>query len=113
EVLVRVLRPRGVLVFTTQGESCLPHLSWYGPEFAAAESVYRETVPRQGVCFPPYRRKRLPSAQCPTDSTYGITIHARRYVEECVSRIGPTLTLRRFAERGWEEHQDVWAYQRL
>jgi hypothetical protein len=34
-------------------------------------------------------------------------------VNELVSRIAPTLALRRFQERGWEDHQDVWSYQQI
>src|SRR5262249_28903957 len=40
--LERALRPGGHLVFTTQGETCLGHLDWYGPTFGTAEAWYRE-----------------------------------------------------------------------
>ena len=111
EVLVGILKPRGVLVFTTQGESCLENLAWYGGEFAAAEATYREAVRDRGVCFVPYRVKRVASKQSPADLTYGITIQSHPYVESVMSRFRQ-VTLRRFRERGWERHQDVWAYQR-
>jgi SAM-dependent methyltransferase len=85
------LLPGGILVFTTQGESCLRHLAWYGPEFASAEATYRREIRERGMCFVPYRRKRLPSLQSPTDRAYGITLHARTYVETALARRGLAL----------------------
>src|SRR6185295_15439750 len=32
------IAPDGLLVFTTQGESCLAHLGWYGERFARFEA---------------------------------------------------------------------------
>jgi len=98
------LARRGVLIFSTQGESCLDHLDWYGPTFARAEAAYRDEIERAGVCFLPY----------PGRIDYGVTIHARGYVEKAMSdRHHPVLRLLRFEERGWDAHQDVWSYGRL
>src|SRR5262249_41864877 len=44
--LAATVRPRGLLVFSTQGESCLAHLDWYGPEFVAAAEELRSSVQR-------------------------------------------------------------------
>ena len=45
DALVDVLTPRGgVLVFSTQGETCLNHLNWYGTEFVAAAEHFRRDV---------------------------------------------------------------------
>jgi len=97
------LRPDGLLVFSTQGESCLTHLEWYGPEFVAAADEFRMHVARDGAHFVTYAGRR----------DYGITILTPRAVETLVEpEATPTLTLVRFAERGWDRHQDVWAYQR-
>jgi len=36
----------------------------------------------------------------------------RRHVERIMEAVGGTrLRLVRFAERGWDRHQDVWSYQ--
>jgi hypothetical protein len=93
-----------LLVFTTQGESCLAHLGAYGPEFAAAEARYREGLQNEGACFVPYAR----------NTGYGITILAERYVARLVEHtLGPALVRVHLRERGWDGHQDVWAYRRV
>jgi SAM-dependent methyltransferase len=103
-LLTRVLRPEGILIFTTQGESCLAQLGAYGPEFAAAERRYREAVSEEGACFAPYKG----------NTGYGIAILSRRYVEAQVREcFGDQLSLERMQERGWDAHQDVWSYRRV
>jgi SAM-dependent methyltransferase len=100
EALTKALAPGALLIFSTQGETCLDHLEWYGDDFRAAEATYRADVGRTGVCFRPYRWRRH----------YGITIHARSYVEHVVAGpLGRYLELVRFKERGWDAHQDVWS----
>jgi 2-polyprenyl-3-methyl-5-hydroxy-6-metoxy-1,4-benzoquinol methylase len=102
-VLTRTLGPGGLIVFSTQGLGCLNHLDWYGKSFAAAEHVYRENVAARGTHFMPYG-SRTPG--------YGVTLHSRSYVEQLVHRASDaSLALVRFAERGWDDHQDVWSYR--
>jgi len=105
DALVDVLTPRGgVLVFSTQGETCLNHLNWYGTEFVAAAEHFRRDVTHRGVCFVPYRRKK----------DYGITIHAKSYIDDVMAqRYRGTLKFARFKERGWDAHQGMWSYSRL
>jgi SAM-dependent methyltransferase len=102
-VLEAALCPGGVLVFTTQGESCLEHLDSYGNEFAGTEARYRDALRNEGIGFVPYRGR----------DAYGITLHAKRYIEgEIERRFAGRLVLVRFRERGWDGHQDVWSYRR-
>ena len=101
DAIAVALRPRGMIVFSTQGESCLAHLDWYGEEFVSATAIFRASCDSAGAAFVPYRG--TPS--------YGITIMTRPYVERLVARrFGEALRLIRFAERGWDQHQDVWSY---
>lgn len=103
-ILYSVLRLHGLLIFSTQGESCLDHLDWYGPRFAAAEPAFRAGVARDGTYFLPYRR----------GARYGITVHAADALKRDVSRhFGDGAVLVRFATRGWDRHQDVWSYARI
>jgi SAM-dependent methyltransferase len=100
--LVGALRPNGLLIFTTQGESCLEHLDWYGADFARIEHEYRRHLAEQGHHFSPYARS----------ARYGVALHARRFIEaEIRARHGGHLELVRFSERGWDRHQDVWTYK--
>src|SRR5262249_22691212 len=69
-----IVRPDGLLIFSTQGESCLAHLDWYGPEFVAAADEFRTGVRRDGAAFVPYPGRR----------DYGITILTPRAVEALV-----------------------------
>src|SRR4029450_6397039 len=41
--LVKALELGGLLVFSTQGGSCLAHLDWYGSEFVLAAAAFRES----------------------------------------------------------------------
>jgi hypothetical protein len=100
ELLAGALSPAGHLVFTTQGESCLDHLGWYGPSFLKAEGTFRRLVRESGVAFVPY----------PGHTNYGITIHAREYVDATIARRFGDLRLLGYKERGWDNHQDVWSY---
>jgi SAM-dependent methyltransferase len=112
ERLAATLAPRGVLVFTTQGESCLAHLDWYGAEFVDGAADLRAAVSRAGAGFVAYQRKAAASAQSPSDGRFGITILARTWVERTMAAVDPSLALVRFAERGLQRHQDVWAFAR-
>jgi SAM-dependent methyltransferase len=112
ERVAAALAPGGVLVFTTQGESCLAHLDWYGAEFVERAAELIAGVARTGAGFVPYRRKAGASAQSPADGRFGITIVTRSWVERTMAAVDPTLALVRFAERGLQRHQDVWAFAR-
>ena len=103
DALVGALRPNGLLVFTTQGESCLEHLDWYGADFARIEHEYRRHMAERDHQFSPYARS----------ARYGVALHARSFIEaEMRVRHGGHLDLVRFSERGWDRHQDVWSYRR-
>jgi SAM-dependent methyltransferase len=100
--IVTTLAADGLLVFTTQGESCLDHLDWYGESFARRAEWYRAEVAQVGHAFQPYPGRR----------DYGVAIHGRAYVERLMTRLfAGRLRCVRFAERGWDRHQDVWTYQ--
>ena len=102
EAIVTALAPDGLLLFSTQGESCLEHLDWYGQSFKRLEETYRIEVAKLGICFRPYNG----------DDHYGVTLHARSYIEQLMAtRFGARVALVRFVERGWDNHQDVWTFR--
>jgi SAM-dependent methyltransferase len=99
--IVATLSRDGLLVVTTQGESCLDHMDWYGDSFAGQVEWYRAEVARVGHAFRPYPGRR----------DYGVAIHGRAYVERLMTGLfAGRLRCVRFAERGWDRHQDVWTY---
>jgi SAM-dependent methyltransferase len=104
DTLCNLLEPRGVMVFTTHGESCLSQPSpSYGDVFLAAIDQVRAGVLAHGLHFVPYSDQ----------ARYGTTIHSRAYVEQLTSnQFSDRVTLVRYAARGWDRHQDVWGWQR-
>jgi SAM-dependent methyltransferase len=100
------LRPGGVLVFTTHGESCFtrPGLRAYGKPFRAAADRMKADFQRKGYCYAPY------------DDTgyYGITLHSEDYIKKHVTtNVSDRLQLVRYQARGWHDHQDVWSFRKM
>lgn len=103
--LVGLLNPQGLLIFSTQGASCLEHISFYGWVFVPREAMYREDMATKGLAYSPY---------FPSDPAYGITMYRQDKLERIMEeRFGGRMKLVRFKERGWDDHQDVWAYQKV
>jgi len=98
-----IVRPDGLLIFSTQGESCLAHLDWYGPEFVAAADEFRTGVRRDGAAFVPYPGRR----------DYGIhDPHAPGGGGAGRAGCGAGAQARPLRRARWDRHQDVWSYQR-
>lgn len=104
EVLKGQLLPGGLLVFTTQGEECLD-LTPYGDYDGALQQQVRDSYATTGMAFLPYGYH--------TDANIGLAWHSPNYVRTQVTEIpGPSMKLLKFSPRGWDRHQDVFAYQR-
>lgn len=102
---VETLNPGGLMVFTTQGESCFTHpgLAGYGKRFPAIEGQLRESYARDGWCHTPYK----------PGGYYGMAIYSEDYIKKTMAgRFPGQVRLARFAARGWDNHQDVWSYQK-
>lgn len=99
------LNPGGLLMFTTQGEGCLEHLGAYGPMFAGREPHYRGQIASDGAGYLPYD---------PAQRGYGIAIYPGDVFRKSVEgRLGDTLRFVSHAPRGWDNHQDIWAFRRV
>lgn len=104
EMLYLHLRPRGVLVFTAHGPSCLDHVHIYGDMFVDKAGEFRRQLDLTGLAYLPYFDH---------DPDYGITFTLPSWVEKVFKdTFGDEAKLIRYAERGWDRHQDVYAYQR-
>lgn len=103
DALVDSLLPNGLLVFSTQGESCLRHLEIYGPTFSAASEHYRRSLAAKGVAYLDYPRHR----------GYGIALHGVETLRATLAnRFAGRADVVRYADRGWDQHQDVWSLRR-
>jgi SAM-dependent methyltransferase len=105
ERFVEILNPGGVMVFTTQGESCFtnPGVGGYSKRFPAIEGQLRESYARDGYCHTPYQ----------PGGYYGMAIYSEDYLKRTMAERFPgRVRLARFAARGWDHHQDVWSYQK-
>jgi SAM-dependent methyltransferase len=106
DLLTGLLEPGGVLIFSTQGAGCLELLAFYGWMFVPQEGMFREKVAGEGIAYAPYYPEN--------DPTYGITLYRRDRLEtRMAEKFAGRLKLVRFADRGWDNHQDVWAFQKL
>ena len=100
------LRPNGIAMFTTHGRRSLENPGLYGSEFGARREEITRAVVAHGMTFLPYAFTR--------GDDYGMAWHAREWVEETVAEIhGDAVRLIRFVPHGLDDHQDVFAFQRV
>jgi SAM-dependent methyltransferase len=98
------LKPGGVLIFSTQGPSCLDNIPFYGFVFEGKEGEFRGQMAREAAAYLPYFAH---------EPNYGITFLSPQYVRWAMGEAaGGKLRELRHAERGWDAHQDVWSFQR-
>jgi SAM-dependent methyltransferase len=103
-VLGRALRPRGVLLFSTQGPSCLGQMASYGWMFKDKSDEFRRQLEARGAAYLPYYQNH---------PDYGIALHTPGYVDRALGAGGDGRLGRiYYAERGWDAHQDVHGFQR-
>lgn len=105
-VLGRVLRPEGVLVFSTHGEQALHDLDHYGPGLEARRTEVLGSLAQHGHVYAPYRHYG--------GDAYGVAFHTTEEVDRTVvSALGGSSRRLLFRPAGWGGHQDLHAFQRL
>jgi SAM-dependent methyltransferase len=105
-VVGEALRPNGIAMFTTHGRRALEKPELYGAEFGARGEEIARTVAARGMTFLPY------AFTCGED--YGMAWHAREWVEATVAELhADAVRLIRFVPHGLDDHQDVFAFQRI
>lgn len=109
ELLTRMpdwLEDGGIVMFTTHGEWALENLGSYGVLYEQLRPRIERDVRERGIAFVPYRHY--------AGDDYGMTWHSADYVRETMRELhGASLRLLCFEPRGLDEHQDVFAYQRV
>lgn len=105
DVFAGILRPKGVLVYSTCGDTCLDQLHIHGWMFAQKEKEFREQVVSRGIGFFPYYSN---------DPKWGVAIQSKSYVEKLIEeKFQGKLKFVRYKQRGLDDHQDVWTYQKV
>jgi len=93
----------GILVFTTHGCYSLEILDSYGIPDMDRNDVEKQ-LQGSGFYYSPY----------PGESNYGISLNTEDYVRSLIEKDLPTKLMPLFFERrGWDSHQDVFAYQKI
>ena len=105
QVLARALNPRGMLLLSTQGPSCLNNIPMYGSMFRGKTEEFRAQLKASGVAYLPYFA---------SNPNYGIALHTPDYLDRALAgATGERVRRFYYAERGWDDHQDVNGFQRV
>jgi SAM-dependent methyltransferase len=100
------LRPNGITMFTTHGRRSLENPELYGDEFGERREQIAHAVAARGMTFLPYAFTG--------GDAYGMAWHTREWVEETVRELhGNAVRLVRFVAHGLDDHQDIFAFQRV
>jgi SAM-dependent methyltransferase len=100
------LSPKAIAMFTTHGRRSVESPALYGVEFAERREEIARAVEARGMTFLPYAFTG--------GDDYGMAWHAREWVEQTVAELhGDAVRLVRFVPHGLDDHQDVFAFQRV
>jgi SAM-dependent methyltransferase len=100
------LRPNGIAMFTAHGRRSLENPELYGAEFGERRQEIARAVAAHGMTFLPYAFTG--------GDEYGMAWHTRDWVEETIrEQHGRAVRLVRFVPHGLDDHQDVFAFQRV
>jgi hypothetical protein len=75
----------------------------YGFMFGDRTDEFRRQLDETGCAFLPYYAN---------EPGYGITLFDPAALESAMSGIAPGLRLLRYSPRGWDDHQDLFSFQR-
>lgn len=105
EKLMGLLRPGGVLVFTTMGWTSANHPQRYGPRWVSQSSQILAELKDRGFSFHPYGYYK--------DPDYGMAWETFEHAVSLVRKLhGDSLRLLRYAEASGDGHQDLYVFQR-
>ncbi|HVX51514.1 MAG TPA: class I SAM-dependent methyltransferase [Chitinophagaceae bacterium] len=107
-LLFNALEPGGVLVFTTHGKYSVEIFEkyWLAEKSAPVsnEQLQKELEKTNGFYFAPYANSK----------DYGISVSLKPYVINLIETLFQNKAkVVMYKERGWDDHQDVFAIQKL
>jgi len=102
KTLYKILETDGILILTMHGEFSIEvSQAYYGINLSEAD---KQSIRNGGYYFSPYANSE----------NYGISVCLKGYVLEEINHLfGNNLRLIRYKERGWDNHQDVYCFQRV
>jgi SAM-dependent methyltransferase len=96
------LEEEGILVFSTHGSYSLEIIDSYGIQNLNRKDV-EQHLKKSGFYFAPYSG----------ENAYGISLNTDGFVRSLLEEISPhQMNLLFFKQRGWDNHQDVFACQK-
>jgi SAM-dependent methyltransferase len=96
----------GMAMFTTHGRYSLENPALYGAEYQERKAEIAAEVERRGTAFVPYPFL--------SSNDYGMAWHSREFIESAMDELhGGRVRPLVFTERGLDDHQDVFAFQRV
>ena len=116
-LLLSLLNPRGVLVFTTHGEEALKRTElqdWFGMPIYSKRKMIKSDFIKHGFHFTPYAREELGILpfEFQRAADFGVTWMSETYTRELLAKLsGQQLTVCKFRPAGWEGYQDVFFCQ--
>jgi SAM-dependent methyltransferase len=96
----------GIAMFTTHGRYSLENPALYGADYEERRAEIADEVERRGMAFLPY--------PFIGGDEYGMAWHSREFIESAINELhGGRVRLLTFTEHGLDDHQDVFAFQRV
>jgi SAM-dependent methyltransferase len=112
----RLLKPKGVVVFTTHGEDTFRRIEngFYGERIQSLMPRILDDYNRAGFAFIPYNHAEVEVLPFPfiRAKDFGMAWMSSSFVDTLMSKVSSGRSARIFYEPiGWESHQDVYCFQ--
>jgi SAM-dependent methyltransferase len=105
-LLGKALAPRAIAMFTTHGRRSIEEIGRYGEEYERMRAEVARSVAERGFAFVPYPYSLR--------GDYGMTWHSEEYIRRKMRALhDDRLKLLLFKPHGLDDHQDVFAFQRI
>ena len=115
--IFRILKPNGLLLFTTHGEQTFPRLQdgFYGTRYQALSARIMQEYDHEGFSFIPYEDYEIDVLPFVFERArdFGVTWMSSDFVDQMATSVSHSrLALLKYTPLGWDYHQDVYYYQR-
>jgi SAM-dependent methyltransferase len=118
QTLAKIIKPGGVIVFTTHSDQTFPRLSegYYGERWQSCATSIIQEYHSHGFCFVPYTKPELeilPFNFIKSDD-FGMTWMSEEFVQELFKEgSNDSLKQIKYIPLGWDNHQDVYYFHKF